>query len=542
MTLEEFKKLKPLTREDFDKAKPIVDSTDTKVRRFPTYRLGKGVLNTGIGLTQSLLNRVAEVSPNSNGATLAELLNNYVKNDNEADTKALHGHELLKLYDAAGFAMSPLSKLLFAGSLKAANALPKLPKYVKNVAAGAPIGVGSALMTPNLNNTKDDLVKDSVAFNMAMPAITGIVSPLISGAGSVISKVLGGGAGIDKAYEAGRLGGAANEAFQKAYHGDVSKQEVTEKINEEVAKYHGAMSEGYDIAKQEVFKPSGINVASEDINTLIQALKEAKRVGQDVSGRDFSPDVLAAKDFVENLVDNYRSSLQQPPNRDLVNLRTLQRALQDLAQKLNKGGNIPAQQKVPTIVANSIDKILKEKLPGFEPLQEKYAKQEAVLKQLKDSLGLDGTKSINLETATNKIQKIPGSEFKQGVLKPLEDVDPTLPYLVAGTRAKDLLPVGQGKSMFMATAIYPLMHLLNDGDISNSALATAALLSPKLVGGAANLAGSMSRGSANATKAATAMPYLGLEGYPKLTLQQLVNQLILDNNKATNYGNRLYNN
>lgn len=461
-------------------------SAPTSFRRRHLHRLLGGASDTVLEPIR-LLGEGLDLT--TGGATplheLATRLGAYMDQEHHLNNEAAKGDLSLEAASLVGNLISPLSRLPIKALHSKIDGIVGAPALIKLLAKGAGTGVVAEATTHTPGRSSYDKLTSGTEIGALLSGVGGGVGKLVGGAGTIASKFFGGGVGIDRAYKAGLKGGSANSDYWAAFKGKTLPQDIVESLQRGAANLDKARSKYYTEAEDAiVHEPHPIG--AENKLAIDAAIKDALNTGTKF-GQSVSPDVDRVKAHVEDILSKY-STLQRngtlPNTAGSLNLPRTQ--LNILSDSLKTGAAIATQKRVPAVIASAMNEVMKERLPGWSELQAHNAQQEALLKTIKNSLGVTEKEIPNMEAAINKLYKAPNNDFKRELISELEKYGPknTLEK-VAGVRTRSLTPDGLGK---VAQAMSIMGGLYNP-----ASLGMAALQTPAIVGPAANLIGSGKR-------------------------------------------------
>lgn len=262
------------------------------------------------------------------------------------------------------------------------------------------------------------------------------------GAGSLAANTLGAttGTGTDAvraAARAGREGGEAATAFRQNMRGDVPLVDVVNQAKSAVEQLRTIRTEAYKKGMGDVSKDKTVL----DFTPIEEALGKANEVGtyKGVVVNRSAGDTVGK---INALVDEWKK-LDPAEYHTPEGLDALKRTIGDLRDSTEHG--TPARVAADRVY-NAVKAEIQKQAPVYAKVMEDYSKASEQLKEVTKTFSLgekasDDTALRKLQSTTrNNVQTNYGE--RQKLLEALAELEPTLPYAIAGQSMNALLPRG----------------------------------------------------------------------------------------------------
>jgi hypothetical protein len=375
-------------------------------------------------------------------------------------------------------------------------------------AVGIPVSRQTSLMTSDqignsLGGADPEDVKARNFGNLLGPlAMTRGVPMLAKGAGALVrglaTNTLGvttgaGSKAIDAAYEAGKTGGSAGQAFLDNMRGDVPISDVVDSAKDAVAQLGRDRSVAYQSGIASTIKG---DPAILDMQPIHDAVAKSLEVGK-FKGVTTSESAQKVRDAVMNVLTDWQS-LDPAEYHTAEGLDALKQKIGDLAYEGNiadavKPGSPGA--KVLGGAYNAIKSQITAQAPGYSDVMRDYSQATDELRNIQSALSLNP--KANVDTSLRKLQSI----MRNNVSTNYGARTQMASRLTGAGGAADLIPALAGQALSSATP----RGIATMGDIGAiggaalaghpAALAAIPATSPRLVGEGAYALGALGRGA-----------------------------------------------
>jgi hypothetical protein len=326
------------------------------------------------------------------------------------------------------------------------------------LAAKAPGIIGKAGQAARaVGSTIDPLAIATKAPAVASKAVTSAINVPLS---------LQSGASYRSLQHAAKAGATANPVFWEHLSGSVPATDLVKRVNDGIS----------EVAKQRSAEyMAGMGRIASTQSLPFDKVDDALRAARDVAyhrGAVVNPEAAAALQRMESLVRQWRTNPQMVHN--IEDFDKLKQALRNTGYAETFKGS-PAR-KVVDDIANAARETIPDK--RYAGIMENYQAATQELADLTKELTARGGSSI---TQIRKILRSQDTKAKGDLLKRLEQIDPDLPYAIAGVELNPLIPQGirgQIAGMLASGSLTGIAALA----AHPAPLAGLALSSPRVVG------------------------------------------------------------
>ncbi len=287
---------------------------------------------------------------------------------------------------------------------------------------------------------------------------------------------------ISQAYQAGRKGGEQKQAFTRNLRGHEDQAVVIDEAKRAVGNIADARRKQYETDMQSV-KQSGQKLDFAPVENAFQTIVDSMFHN---GHQKVSDQTINKLKEIGDVLDEWSADpgLHTPSGFDALKQR-----VDDLMPSFTEAGNA---ERAVTATRNAIKKIIVDAAPEYGKAMQGYEKSKTAQREIEKSLSLG--RNASADTTLRKLQSLTRNNVNTNYgsrvnsAKVLEDAGATtlMPSL-AGQALNTLMPRGLMGQALGAGALV-------GGQLLNPLfLAGLPLSSPRLVGEAANLAGSASR-------------------------------------------------
>ena len=273
------------------------------------------------------------------------------------------------------------------------------------------------------------------------------------------------GASFNSLQQATKAGATANPVFWEHLSGSVPPQDLINRVNAGISTVAKQRSDEYMAGMGRIASNQSLPFDKVD-----EALKAARNVAYH-RGSVVNPEAAAVLQNMEDLVRQWRTNPQMVHN--IEDFDKLKQALRSTGYA-STFKNSPAR-KIVDDIANAAKNTIPDK--RYVQIMENYQAATRELADLTKELTVRGGSSLS---QIRKILKSQDTKAKGDLIKRLEQIDPQLPYAIAGVELNPLIPQGlrgQIAGMLSTGAIGGLATLVHP-----AALAGAAFTLPRVAG------------------------------------------------------------
>lgn len=273
------------------------------------------------------------------------------------------------------------------------------------------------------------------------------------------------GASFNSLQQATKAGATANPVFWEHLSGAVPPQDLINRVNAGISAVAKQRSDEYMAGMGRIASNQPLPFDKVD-----EALKAARNVAYH-RGSVVNPEAAAVLQNMEDIVRQWRTNPQMVHN--IEDFDKLKQALRS-AGYASTFKNSPAR-KIVDDIANAAKDTIPDK--RYVQIMENYQAATRELADLTKELTVRGGSSLS---QIRKILKGQDTKAKGDLIKRLEQIDPQLPYAIAGVELNPLIPQGlrgQIAGMLSTGAIGGLATLVHP-----AALAGAAFTLPRVAG------------------------------------------------------------
>lgn len=391
----------------------------------------------------------------------------------------------------------------------AAAKLPRLASVASRVVNGAVQGASGAALTSNSSDAPlGDQVGLGAAFGGGLPlvgaglkAATGTALPLILG------ETTGGGArAVKNAFSSGVEGGDAGTAFRENLRDPSSWMGVVDDIKGALGKMKLQRSQAYRSGMADISKDATVL----DFKPVDKALEDVSSINS-FKGKDLAPKTTGVREEVNSTISDWKQ-LDPAEYHTPEGFDALKQKIGDIRDAQQYG---TPQWKIANDVYSSVRKTIADQAPAYDKVMKGYSQASEQLSALTKEFSAG--KAGNPNTALRKLQSVMRDNANTSWGSRV-----TGAQALENAGAKNLMPALSGQALSS-----PLPRGLNKfGDaaallLSAPALAAAPIMSPRLVGEGAHLAGRAVGGSGRLVNSAATAAGINLENLPRLSLPTL---------------------
>lgn len=354
------------------------------------------------------VDRVAELLGVENTPSFSDRYNEIVEGAKDMRQEFAQNHPVADtLINFAGLVKGPTSKILDSSMAKAGDLTQQYGKAIEILsklgtagAMGAGVnivnGIGDASDVNNYLKSGDWQGDASLgaALNVALPAAKIALPVITKGVGKTAQHVLGkttgaGDKAIGDAFDAGTKG---DKSFITKMRGDINAEGLERKIEENFNKIKQNRSMAYDdeisrLKLQTADKKLDIKPVVEDVRSIIR---------NEGGGADYLVDKETSRVLSETK-DVINKFYKDPSRHNLDGFDNLKKRIANIATK--EGSNA---DRVKTQITNSVKGQILKQSPGYQAIQNNYAKESDLINDLKKVFSLN--RNANSETVLKKIQ------------------------------------------------------------------------------------------------------------------------------------------
>lgn len=312
-------------------------------------------------------------------------------------------------------------------------------------------------------------------------------------AGPLASKVLGvttgvGGESVSQAYQAGKAGGAASQAFTEQMRGSAPMEEVVTDAKAAVTKLRQERGAEYTQAMAKMGKQQYKILDFTDIDKAVDnTVKKYK-------GVSISPSVEKVQSEIKSIVDNWKT-FAPAQYHTAEGLDALKQRIGDISSNLPY--NTP-QKTAADSVYNAIKSTIVKQAPEYADIMKGYSEASEQIREIEKTLSINP--KANIDTSLRKITSSLRNNVNANFGRRKELVEflqrsgaAHLLAKIAGQSLNSLEPRGLARLGAYGIGAESLMALANSNPAMAIKVASSLILnSPRLVGEAAHLTGKVS--------------------------------------------------
>lgn len=200
-----------------------------------------------------------------------------------------------------------------------------------------------------------------------------------------------------------------------------------------------------------------------------------------------------ALDDIQEEIDFYRNQPAGAQSHTLEGFDALKRTIGDIQTGYR---NNPVAFQKATSMYNAVLDAIKDAHPDYAAAMKRYADASKEIGEIGTTFGLSRRSKATSSTVLNRLKRADHDDVKGSLLEELSAKDPRIPYMIAGQELNQFFPGGIRAAMSGPLAAGSFM--LHPG----AAVASAASMSPRLMGSANYAAGRAAGALAKATKPA----------------------------------------
>jgi hypothetical protein len=238
---------------------------------------------------------------------------------------------------------------------------------------------------------------------------------------------------FEKAYGAGKTSGDdIKNAFLQYYHGEGDPVDLANSTKKAIDKIRDDEIKAWASDKQ--------NLAIVQTPVPEQKIIDAMdRAHNEIAAQNNPVIFKEAKDFMREVDNKIMYHLMQPvgsPERSILGMDKLKQDLYDLSQL----PQTPTAKRAVDEVYHAVIDSLKEASPEYAELMDRYKNIKSELNDIASVTGAGGRASAT--TQMGKSIRAAKSTNGQNLLERLAEVDPTIPYKIAGASLHGQVPSG----------------------------------------------------------------------------------------------------
>ena len=307
---------------------------------------------------------------------------------------------------------------------------------------------------------------------------------------------------IDQAFQAGKEGGEAQEAFKSGMRGGSTEAGVVERSRDALNRIIQDRSKTY---KSEISKIKAANPKALDISPILdkeqQLLKDFNIKVKEDGSLDLSRSPLIGdKTKIQAIHDLLNDYGTQAGDRTVIGIDILKRNVKNF-----RSSDATLNSFVDKL-SGSVGDLLKKDVKGYSELMKNWGDKTALIQDIQKDLSLGDKASIDraFKNLTNAVKK--DNELKVGLMKNLEDAGAkNLIKEIAGVNLKDVLP----DDIFRIAIDISTIFAATTGYVNPAVMVDVLSTSPRIVGETMNALGVGAKYASQATEIMNKFKLLG---------------------------------
>lgn len=414
----------------------------------------------------------------SKAPTFSQRYEQNLANQRDQDRAAIAGHPgAMMAGNLAGGLLNPVTRALPV-------AKTALGAIGQGMSIGAGYGTGTALSNQDSLPQAAKDIGEGAALGGAVPGVIAGAAPAARAVGGITADALGlttgaGGNAVRGAFNAGRAGGDASDAFASAMRGQSNPMDAVAQAKDALGQMR--------IAKNAQYRSGMLDISADksvlDFKPVQDAFDDASTI-QTFKGQKLGGAADDTQERLAGIIDNWKqldpSEYHTPEGMDFLK--------QQVGEVLADTKPNTAASTMAGKVYNAIKTSIKNQAPTYAKVMSDYSDAADQINNIQRELSLG--KNANPATALRKLQSVMRDNVNTSYGQRADYVDQldkgaTMVPALAGQALKSVMPRGLSGGVATLEGMSALGGAIGGHPISLAALPALAAASPRLVGEAA---------------------------------------------------------